>query len=74
MTAAAATPAIGIRWKQAQRPHHCAECACEIFVGDTIAIYDEACGVGLSFPPFHRIYCELCGHLLEDSLTTTEML
>jgi hypothetical protein len=64
---------MGLHWAKAQHAHPCSECDGDVLAGDRIAIYDDVASQW-PFKPVHvrRIYCEDCGHLLEDSLITTE--
>jgi hypothetical protein len=71
--AAAAPPEV--EWKNARHAHSCDECTAEIVPGDRMAIYDDVYlgPDGSEHLSVTRIYCEDCGHLLEDSLTITEV-
>jgi hypothetical protein len=77
MTDTAQAAANEVRWKTAAHPHACSECGGEIVAGETIALWDEidVAPRCLNEPLRHthtlRVLCEGCGHLLEDSLTTT---
>jgi hypothetical protein len=71
---AAAASIPGLVWRQSPYSHYCVECGGAIMRGDREAVYNDVFVTG-TFPLRHhikRIYCEECGHLLEDSLTTTE--
>ena len=63
----------GVTWGKAINVGRCAECSVRFAVGDRVAGYTEQ---GLTQEGrtlrLRRRYCEPCGHLLEDSLTTTE--
>lgn len=63
-----------VRWMIATHPHVCCECQAEIWAGMKFAHYVEVLAVLATGkrPRFPHDYCEECGHLLEDSLTTTE--
>jgi len=63
----------GVRWSESQNVYLCDECNGLIQPGDRMARWTEE-GLGSYGFPFHinRRYCEDCGQLLEDSLTTTE--
>jgi RNase P subunit RPR2 len=53
----------------------CDECTAAIWPGDSMVVYDDiASHDGRDGSPLHikRHYCDACGKLLEDSLTTTE--
>ena len=69
--AATANP---VRWITAHRSHRCHECRDAILAGDRMGVWDDVTvGFwGLWHNHTIRRYCEDCGHLLEDSLTTTE--
>ena len=61
----------GLTWITARHPRLCDEDGAEILAGDRMAIYgDEAVHFPLKHSHTTRHYCEPCGHLLEDSLTT----
>jgi hypothetical protein len=65
-----------VRWLIASHPHTCCECGVEIWTGTRFAHYVEilaAESTGLR-PRYPHDYCAECGRLLEDSLTTTEMV
>jgi hypothetical protein len=69
----------GVTWITTDHPRVCNECRQSIYAGDRIAVYDDesisaASLTVLKRVHIKRIYCEECGHLLEDSLTTTESL
>ena len=70
-------PVNGVRWSMLHGTYKCAECAEIILPGERMATWDDVT-VGKAGPPRHdctrRHYCEGCGELLEDSLTTTEMV
>jgi hypothetical protein len=72
----AATAITGIHWKTVQVPHSCHECGAPILPGDRMAAWTEVTvhswGNHPTHDHIHRVYCVECGHLLEDSLTTTE--
>jgi hypothetical protein len=64
-----------VTWTTRRHACPCSECGNIIAAGNPVALFDEIdrrCG--LFSPQVHiaRIYCEPCGKLLEDSLTTTE--
>lgn len=63
----------GVTWASARIADICDECFDPIRPGQTVAIYDDEY-VRPNQPHGHikRTYCETCGKLLEDSLTTTE--
>jgi len=65
----------GVHWIALHPEHICDECGAEIRWDELMAAWFE---VASAWPyPSRRIkrhYCEECGHLLEDSLTTTETL
>jgi len=65
----------GVRWLTSQNVYLCDECNELIQPGDRMARWTEVCVNDTSTAHFHikRRYCADCGHLLEDSLTTTEV-
>jgi hypothetical protein len=76
MTDATKEKAEPVRWVIAGHPHACCEIGAPISRGEKFAHWIEI----LAPDEFKRRahvphdYCEPCGHLLEDSLTTTEMV
>lgn len=70
MTAPVSNP----RWVTAERACLCQECYDLVRTGDRMAIYIDRGIQGHNAARFQirRHYCEPCGRLLEDSLTTTE--
>ena len=62
-----------VHWMMASHSHKCHECGEEILRGIRFAHYTDilapynGCSERIPYD-----YCEECGHLLEDSLTTTE--
>lgn len=66
---------LGVIWIMARIHHLCEECEEQIQPGDPMAVYDDI-SVNSWGKHLHtkRHYCEECGHLLEDSLTTTEAM
>jgi hypothetical protein len=65
-----------VRWVIAGHPHACCECGAPISRGEKFAHWVEILA-GDSYGKHARVprdYCEPCGRLLEDSLTTTEMV
>ncbi len=64
-----------VRWEPAHELTPCSECRELILVGQRMATYmDKGVeGYGHHFE-IKRHYCEDCGKLLEDSLTTTEAI
>jgi RNase P subunit RPR2 len=72
MTTAAAN---GVTWTKAARALSCEECDEEILPGETLVIFRDVHVAFCCNPGFTtRHYCADCGHLLEDSLTTSESL
>jgi DNA-directed RNA polymerase subunit RPC12/RpoP len=69
------TKPIGpVLWLMASHPHRCAECGEKIWTGERFAHYVEILAVDCygRHARMPHDYCAECGHLLEDSLTTTE--
>ena len=66
-------PANPVVWVRAFAHRRCDECKEGILQGDRMVIYYDRT-VEAPKPAYHikRHYCEPCGKLLEDSLTTTE--
>jgi len=64
-----------VRWEPAHELTSCSECRDFIFVGQPMATWDDVSPAWLR-PAVHtkRRYCEDCGKLLEDSLSTTETI
>jgi hypothetical protein len=64
----------GVAWVEARIAEICDECFDPIRPGDAMALYDDVAHEGYTGSPTHtrRTYCQSCGRLLEDSLTTTE--
>jgi hypothetical protein len=74
---ATASPVADVVWSTAPAICVCSECAEYILPGNRMAIYDEVLAPDVLTGEkkiIERVYCEDCGHLLEDSLTTTETL
>jgi hypothetical protein len=68
----AAAKLAGLRWLLSVTPRSCEECAEPILYGERMAIYDDVALESWGKRTHTmRHYCESCGHLLEDSLTTT---
>jgi hypothetical protein len=69
----------GVRWSMLHGTHKCDDCHTVVLPGERMATYDDVTVSSRSWkiPPDHdhKIlhFCEPCGKLLEDSLTTTEM-
>ncbi len=64
-----------VLWTRSLHSRLCDECREGILPGDPMAIYDDDAIVDYgNHLRTTRHYCEDCGHLLEDSLTTLEMV
>ncbi len=72
------TAVTSVKWAPAPGYRECDECNRVILPGEPLATWIEVFAGKRSFGAFiqrdriKREYCEDCGKLLEDSLTTTE--
>jgi hypothetical protein len=71
MTAAAVSCVV--RWVRSSAFNECSECFDRIWPGESFARYTEETAANV-LTNIKRVYCRECGHLLEDSLATTETL
>lgn len=64
---------VGVAWSVCQRTIKCEECTQLVMVGEPTATYEDRGLEGWGKLWRRKVrYCEHCGKLLEDSLTTTE--